>query len=634
MKIHVDFETFSSADLPAIGAYRYAADPSTGIWLMGYAIDNNEPQLWYPDDPVPTEFFDQQATFYAHNVMFERAIWTLIATYKYGFPKFDINRWHCTKSMAAYHALPTDGTSLEKVGKVLGCKHQKDQAGKKLMMRMSKSRIFIPMFPGEDDPEIKQLGEYCRDDVRAERDIEHALAPLPEIERQAWLLDQEINWRGIQVDVKLCREAIRIRDAELQRYEKEIRELTDNRVLSTTQIDRISEWAAYKGVVVESLDEQSVSAALADPDCPEDVRRVFEIRQITSLSSLAKYQKMESLADETGRMRDGIEYYGAFTGRWAGRGAQIQNFPRGEGEDTVGICDTILAGRDMVEIFYGPNVLSTLKGGLRGALTAKYEHTLAIWDYAQIEARVLAWLAGEQRLLKGFREKADIYKMFAAAIYSIAADSISKLQRNVGKQSVLGLGYGMGAPKFQATLAGSRIELPLTECERIREVYRSSFPRIPALWKEIDRLWRRAVTSREPSSFGGILEFGHIWKSWGDAVTIKLPSGRSLFYWHPEVDHTGGSYKSGNFRKRVYGGLLVENLCQAIARDIMVTGMLRLRQTVDLVATVHDEIIAEVPEDRAAELVHWGEQEMSIPPKWASSIPLGVEGFYSERYRK
>lgn len=633
MKIHVDFETNSLAELSEIGAYHYADHESTAIWLMSYAIDNGEPRLWFPGDPVPAEFFDPQATFYAHNVMFERSIWVRLAVPKYGFPKFDIRQWYCTKALAAYYALPTDGTSLEKVGKVLNCTHQKDQEGKALMKRMSKPRTSVSLFP-KDDPELQRLGEYCRDDVRAERDVEHTLGPLPEIERQVWLLDQEINWRGIQVDTKLCGAAVEIRDSELQVYEAEIQDLTDGQVLSATQVERISSWVATHGVVAESLNEQSVSTILEDPELPENIRRVLEIRQMTSLSSLAKYPKMRALAGDSGRMRDCIEYYGAFTGRWAGRGAQIHNFPRGEGEDTVGICDTILAGRDILEIFYGADVLSTLKGGLRGALTAKKYYTLAVWDYAQIEARVLAWLAGEQKLLKGFRDKADIYKMFASEIYRIGIDLVSKAQRSVGKQSVLGLGYGMGAPKFQGTLKGSGIDLSLEECKRIGQIYRSTFPKVINLWEEVEQLWRKAATTGKTTSLGGMLEFAYIKKAWADAVTVLLPSGRSMFYWNPKVESGESSYQSGSFRKKVYGGLLVENLCQAVARDIMASGMLRLRYEVDLVATVHDEIIAEVPEDRAAELLKWGEDQMSIAPAWAHDLPLSVEGFVSKRYRK
>lgn len=633
MKIHIDFETFSEADIKAIGSYRYADHESTGIWLMGYAIGHDAPKLWYPGDPVPPEFFDPRAEFYAHNVMFERAIWTRIAVRKYGFPKFNIQQWHCTKARAAYYALPIDGTSLDKVGRVLGCKHQKDQEGKELMKRMSKPRNTGSLF-ANDDPELHRLGEYCCDDVLAGRDIEHTLDPLPEIERQVWLLDQEINWRGIQVDKKLCKAAVAIRDTMLHAYEDEIQTLTGGQVLAATQVDRISNWAATQGVIIESLKEQSVSETLADPKCPPNVRRVLEIRQVTSLSSLAKYPRMQELACDLGRMRDCIEYYGAGTGRWAGRGAQIQNFPRGEGEDTVGICDAILAGLDMVELFYGSDVLSTLKGGLRGALTAKTDHLLAIWDYAQIEARDLAWLAGEQKLLKGFREKQDIYKMFAAEIYQTPIDRISKSQRSVGKESVLGLGYGMGVPKFQATLKSKRIELSLEECRRIHQIYRSTFPRVINLWEEVDRLWRKTAIAGSTSSFAGILEFSYVRKPWGDAVAIKLPSGRSLYYWGPKVVDGSGSYQGANFRKHVYGGLLVENLCQAIARDIMASGMLRLRHGVDLVATVHDELIAEVPEEQADRLLQWGEEQMTIAPVWAPDLPLGVEGFVSKRYRK
>jgi|JI8StandDraft_1071087.scaffolds.fasta_scaffold13360_2 DNA polymerase len=637
MIIHVDFETYSSADIKN-GAYRYAAHVSTGIWLMAWAVDNGEVKIWYPGDPVPKEFFTEGVMFSAHNVMFERCIWSRIAVSEYGFPPFDIRQWHCTKALAAYYQLPCKGTSLEKVAKALGCQHQKDKEGSKLMKRRAKPRTSRTLFGSEDDFEVQRLAVYCVQDVRAQREVSQRLGHyLPEVERQVWLLDQEINFRGIRVDKKLCESAIRIRDTEAKKFNLEIEKLTGGAVLAATQVKQIAKWIASKGVYLGALDEETIHNTLLSDSCPPDVRRLLEIRQLTSLISLAKYDKMLQLADDSGRMRDCIEYHGAGPGRWAGRGAQIQNFPRGEGEDSDGICDCILRGIELLELFYGDDLLSTLKGGLRGALMAKDEYTLAIWDYAQIEARVLAWLANEQLLLKGFRDKADVYKMFAAEIYRTPVSSVTKPQRFVGKTAVLGLGYSMGGEKFQASLDspnGGYTKLSLPECKRIVSVYRSTFPRIVALWDEIDRLWRKAVATGKTSSFGGVLEFGYVKAPWGNAVTIKLPSGRKLFYWGAEAKDGRGQYQKHGFAKHVYGGLLVENIVQGIARDIMAAGMIRLRSKCDLVATVHDEIISEVPEDRSGELLAYGYDQLSIAPEWAIGLPLAVEGFVSKRYRK
>lgn len=635
MKIHVDFETYSEADLQAIGAYRYACHPSTGIWMMGYAIDDGEVQIWYPGEPIPPEFASDQATFFAHNVMFERCIWCIIAVREFGFPPFDLRRWHCTKALAAYHALPAEGTSLERVAKALKLENQKDAAGAKLMKRMARPALHGTLFAA-DDLDMQRLAEYCAQDVRTERELAKSLGYfLPPIERQVWLLDQEINVRGIQVDADLCAAALRLRDVEIQRYEAEIEKLTGGKVLAATQVERIVDWVASQGIMLSGLDERTVANTLVDPDCPPEVRRVLQIRQSSSLSSLAKFGKMLELIDDSGRMRDCIEYYGAATGRWAGRGAQIQNFPRGEGEETDGICDCIKDAPDLLPLFYGEDILQTLKGALRGAIVAKDGYSLAVWDYAQIEARVLAWLAGEQRLLRGFRDpKADIYRQFACEIYRLPVDMITKAQRHVGKFAVLGLGYGMGAPKFQNTLAGTGVDLPLNECKRIVEIYRSTFPRVPALWSEIDRLWRKAGFAGTGTSFAGLIEFGYEKRPWGDCVWVEVPSGRRLRYWNPKIDNARGSYQSARGRKEVYGGLLVENLCQAIARDVMAAGMLRLRTEVDIVATVHDEIASEVPDDAAEEMLEIGNKILAQSPQWAEDLPLAVEGFVSKRYRK
>jgi DNA polymerase bacteriophage-type len=633
MKIHVDFETYSEADLNTVGAYRYACHQSTGIWCMGYAIDGGDVQIWYPGEPVPEEFFHDHATYFAHNVMFERCIWSVIAVREFGFPKFDLRHWHCTRALAAYYALPCQGTTLEKVAACLGQVNQKDKDGAKLMKRMARPSMQSTLF-ASDDTELQRLAEYCAQDVRTERELAENLGHyLPPFERAVWMLDQEINLRGVQVDTDLCAAAIRIRDAEIQRYDTEIEKLTGGSALSATQVERIVQWVASQGVPMYGLDERTVANTLADPDTPPNVRRVLEIRRSCSLSSLAKYSKMLELVDDSGRMRDCIEYFGAAPGRWAGRGAQIQNFPRGAGEETIGFCECIIESPEMIEILYG-DVLSVLKESLRGAIVARNDYTLAIWDYAQIEARVLAWLAGEQRLLRGFRESADIYKQFACEIYRLPVDMITKSQRFVGKTAVLGLGYSMGAVKFQASLANSGIDLPMNECKRIVEIYRGTFPRVVALWEEIDRLWRKAAYAGTGTSFAGLIEFGYRKETWGDCVWIELPTKRRIHYWRPEVKDKRGSYQSGGFRKEVYGGLLVENIVQAIARDVMANGMLRLREEVSITASVHDEILSEVPEDRADELLELGNNLLAAPPTWAADLPLAVEGFVSKRYRK
>ncbi len=632
MKIHVDFETYSEMDLPKVGAYRYAAHPSTGLWMMGYCIDDGDVQIWFPGEPVPECLSHDQATFFAHNVMFERCIWTLIAEPQFGFPRFDPRQWHCTQALAAYHSLPIQGRSLEKVAACLGGE-QKDKEGAKLMKRMAQPRLAGSLF-GADDLDVQRLALYCAQDVRAERSVAERLGHfLPEFERALWLLDQEINYRGIQVDTELCAAAVRVRDTELQQFEVEIERLTGGSVLAATQVQRVVEWVASRGIMLSGLDERTVANTLADPDCPLDVRRVLEIRQQTSLSSLAKFDKLLELTDSSGRMRDCLEYHGAGPGRWVGRGAQIQNFPRGGGEDSAGVCDCIMQSPEMLEVLYG-DPLQCLKSALRGAITAREGYSLAIWDYAQIEARVLAWLAGEQRLLRGFAHGSDVYRLFACEIYRLPVDAINKAQRFVGKTAVLGLGYSMGGPKFQLSLAGSGMEMPVNECKRIVELYRSTFPRVPALWQEIDRLWRKSAHTGMSTSFAGLLDFDYQKKPWGDCVRVKLPSGRRLHYWHPKAEGGRGSYQSGQFRKEVYGGLLVENICQAIARDVLATGMLRLREECNIVATVHDEILAEVPDDRAEELLELGNNLLSTPPAWASDLPLAVEGFVSKRYRK
>jgi DNA polymerase len=286
---------------------------------------------------------------------------------------------------------------------------------------------------------------------------------------------------------------------------------------------------------------------------------------------------------------------------------------------------------EMLEVLYG-DPLQCLKSALRGAITAREGYSLAIWDYAQIEARVLAWLAGEQRLLRGFAQRNDVYRLFACEIYRLPVDMINKAHRFVGKTAVLGLGYSMGGPKFQVSLAGSGIEMPVGECKRIVELYRSTFPRVPALWQEVDRLWRKSAHTGMSTSFAGLLEFDYKKKPWGDCVRVKLPSGRRLHYWNPKAEGGRGSYQSGQFRKEVYGGLLVENICQAIAADIMAFGSRMAEQKWMLpFALIHDQglalkLVGQTPDEFS--------QALATLPSWAKGLPLKVETKTAPYYSK
>ena len=635
MKIHVDFETYSAADLPKVGAYRYANDSSTGIWMLAWAIDEGDPQVWYPGEPVPEEFYSDQATFFAYNAMFERCIWSLIACPLFGFPEYDPRRWHCVMALAAYHNIPVKRMSLDSVAERLGCHHQKDKDGARLMKRMSRPRNQDSLFAGSDN-EVQRLAEYCAQDVRVEREVAGKLGYfLPKSERLVWLLDQSMNFRGLQVDTDLCVAASSVRALECGRHESEIESITGGAVSSPAQTTAIREWLSTEGLLLSSISAEEVDKALTDPTLTDAARRVLEIRRENSLSSVAKYSKMLELADDSGRMRDCVQYYGASTtGRWAGRGAQIQNFPRGSQSDMESLAETILTGdRDQIELLYGDPMIA-LKDCLRGAIVARPGYQLAVWDYAQIEARVLAWLANESMLLNGFAAGRDIYKLFACEIYQIPLDLVGKAHRTVAKAAVLGLGYGMGAERFKKTLALSGVDLPIGECRRIVELYRDMFVAIPALWAAIERCWKKAGNAGMATSFGGVLEFRCRQQSWGDAVEVALVSGRSLFYWNPSVGNGGGTYDAGPYRKSVYGGLLVENLCQAFARDILAGGMVRLSAECDIVGTVHDEILAEVPIDLAEEKLAIGTEILAKAPEWCPDLPLATEGFLCHRYRK
>ncbi len=624
--IHIDFETRSAADLKAVGTYEYAADPTTDVVCMAWAIGDGEVSVWTPGQPFPPQLntaIDEGVKVSGWNVAFERTIWNSVCIPKYGWPAVSFGQWECTMARAAACGLPQ---SLEVAAKALGLDHQKDVRGKRTMLKVARPRKVIEggdllgrsIIWWEDKAELETVYRYCAVDVMVERDACKQLPQLAGREHRVWTLDQQINDRGLLIDRQLCQSAIRIVESVQSELTQELKEITGCQVTAPTEVESIKTWLANNGLEVTTLGAKDVEDLLRT-ELPSHVRRVLEIRQQAGKSSTAKFAAMLARS-ERGRMRGNLRYYGAATGRWSGSGAQIQNFPRGSVSDSGTLAEILRDGnRDEVELWYGDSI-EAAKSALRGAIIAEPGKQLLVWDFAQIEARVLAWLAGEKTLVQQFADGVDVYRAFATKLYRKPESEITKSERNIAKCCVIALGYGMGAAKFQATLAGYGVVVDEEFAQNAVKVYRSSFRNIVSLWYETER---EAVAGRGR------------WRSEGNYLKCKLRSGRDLMYHQPKV--VGGqltyqtSLGAATVTEKTYGGKLVENIVQGLARDVLVDGMFALEDAgIPIVATVHDEIIAESESDRLEEGIELLTKEQS----WRKGLPLAVEGFVCKRYRK
>jgi DNA polymerase len=633
--VFCDFETRSAVDLRKTGAYVYADDPSTDVWCLAYSFGGNEPQLWVPGNPIDARLRDwvmAGQALSAFNSSFERVIWNKILAERYGWPRTKTSQWHCTMAQASTRGLPR---ALGQVAAVLGLDEQKDKAGQALMLRMAR-----PRKTNEDGThtwwntpdKLQALYQYCLQDVRTEVAVAEALLPMDKNERQIFLLDQRINDRGVMLDRDLMDRVRALADTSQDEIDGEIRRLTNGEVQAATQGASLVAWLRKYGVNTKSVDKQSVAKMLT-LDIHPVMKRVLSLRQDGAKSSTAKLDAMAYAAGADDRMRGLLVYHGAATGRWSGKLVQPQNFPRPTKKqaELYEIIDKLKADEDVSSHGPGTLIASDL---LRSMIIAKPGHRLLFADYSAIEARVLAWMAGQSQLVTTFAEGGDVYKEMAKDIYGTPVDKITGDQRQVGKMAILGCGYGMGGKRFADQCAVMGIGVDPDEAGRIVKVYRESNDKISGYWSKVEReflvLCRSAIKADQ------------------NVVRAGLPSGRALTYHNPriieretpwgemrdtaEVDTLNSMTRQWTSQV-IWGGLLTENYVQATARDLMAGAMMRLElQGYPVIMSVHDEIICEVPDGHGsiAEMI----EIMTEVPDWAEGCPIAAEGKESIRYEK
>ena len=654
--LSVDIETYSSTDLAEAGVHRYVEDPSFDILLVAYAFGDCDVHVidlavdGYPGkDDCDRAFWralkDPRVEKHAFNAPFERAC---LAKYTgYDMPP---EEWVCTRVKALTLGLPG---SLEAVGEAMGLEKDelKDKQGKALIQYFCKpckptrtNGQRTRNLPQHDPEKWELFKEYNRQDVVAERAIAKKLdstEKTTEKEQRLWELDQHMNDNGVRVDVDMVEKIVDYDNHRGEELMEEAKELTG--LENPNSISQLKDWLNDQGVPFTQVTKETIGAALKLKYLPDNVRRVLEIRQALGKASVKKYQAMLNAVCEDGRLRGILQFYGANrSGRWAGRLVQTHNLAKNSLPD-LELARSLAADGDFetMQTLFGETafVFSEL---VRTAFIASEGCRFVVSDFSAIEARVLAWLADEQWVLDAFRDGKDIYCETASMMYKVPVVKHGENGhlRGKGKVAVLACGYQGGIGAMRAMDRGGSI--PDEELQAVVDAWRSANPRIVKLWYDYERAAKIAIQERRTVKRTHGVEF-----SFHDGnLFIKLPGGRKLCYWNarvkmnPENGRESIVYMGVNQETKrwgeaeTYGGKLVENVTQAVARDCLAEAMMRVAaEGYEIVMHVHDEMIVDVPNERkdAAEEIT---RLMSIAPDWAPGLPLKGETYETEFYKK
>ena len=642
--LSIDLETYSDQPLAKTGVYRYVESPDFEILLFAYSVDSGPVQQidLACGEKIPpailTALEDDKVTKWAFNANFERICLSRFLGYPTG-DYLEPDSWKCSMVWAAYMGLPL---SLEGVGAVLGLEKQKLTEGKDLIKYFCQ-----PCAPTKSNGQrTRNLPEHAADkwlafkrynirDVETEMSIQARLSkyPVPDSVWKEYHLDQEINDRGVGLDMELVRQAIQMDGRSRSELTQAMKELTS--LDNPNSVQQMKQWLADNGVETDTLGKKAVTELLKT--APPELQKVLTLRQQLAKSSVKKYQAMETAVCADGRARGMFQFYGANrTGRWAGRIIQMQNLPQNHLDDLSEARGLVRAGDfDALEMLY-EDVPDTLSQLIRTAFVPQENRKFIVADFSAIEARVIAWLAGEKWRQDVFAEGKDIYCASASQMFGVPVEKhgINGHLRQKGKIAELALGYGgsVGALKAMGAL-----EMGLSEDElpALVSAWRQSNPKIVQFWWAVDRAVMDAVKNKATTKTHGI-----IFSARNGMLFITLPSGRNLAYVKPKIgtNKFGGdciTYEGISGTKKweridSYGPKFVENIVQATSRDLLCYAMQTLR-CCSIVMHIHDEVVIEA--DRRMSLQAVCEQMGRTPP-WAKGLQLRADGYETDFYKK
>lgn len=641
-RLLIDLETYSSSDITKTGAFKYAEAPDFEILLLAYAWGDDPVQVIDLAQGEVMEYMrirdailDPNVVKVAHNSAFERACLSRVTG-----RDLPPEEWEDTMVLAAMNGLPM---SLDAAGAALELKDQKIKEGTSLISYFCKP--CKPTIanggrtrnrPEHAPDKWERFLEYCRRDVEVEQAIYYRLRnyPVTPFERRVWALDARINERGVLVDTGLAEAAVAVDEAFTATHAAEMQQLTG--LENPNSVAQLKEWLETVGVSCESLNKATV-AELKSKATDPTTRRVLELRQLLGKTSTTKYTAMLNAACKDDRVRGLLQYYGAGrTGRWAGRLVQVQNLPQNHLEQIDKVRE-LVRQRDLetLELAFDsvPDVLSQL---IRTAFVAKPGHTFLVADYSAIEARVIAYLAGEKWRMDVFAGDGKIYEASYSKAFHVPVESVKKgsPERQKGKIMELALGYG-GGPNALIAFGADKLGLSPDELQELVNAWRRASPTIPRFWRDVENAAKRAL---ECPGRTCTVPCGVKYRRDKDALRCQLPSGRVLSYWDARVEDGGIVFMGQNQTTRkwektqTWGGRLVENIVQAYARDCLAVAMTRLADAgYNICFHVHDELIAEAPEGS-----RWEDMAeiMGQPIDWAPGLLLRADGYSTKFYMK
>ena len=649
----LDFETYSEVNIKKAGGYRYAQHPSTIVLICSYAEDDGPVRRWFPGDPFPF----RRGKFVAHNSEFEYLIWKYVCSRLYGWrtvPKR--SNWIDTASVARYYGLPG---SLDGSSKALHLKYKKDDVGHRIMMKLSRPRKPSAANPDarwtpETKPDdFEKLYNYCDQDVVVERAIYHKLGELPKIERRIWEHNCIVNDRGVPCDAELATKVLEIREIFVVEANARVAELTDGEVTAATQVQRLTAFLGVDTLAKDTLETRDRSA------CTDVQNELMDIRLSVGQSSISKFIALLEAVCDDGRLHGMFMYHAANqTARFGGMLIQPHNLPRPTiSQDEIDFAVWLIhSGKSNKKILkelkhHFDDVMGVFKSLVRAALCAENGKRFVVSDFSSVEARKLAWVSGCHKLIDIFATGGSPYLDMADSLFNKKVDKEEDFfEYFIGKQTILGAGYGMSGTRFAAECESRGVQIDDGFADEAIKTYRTRYPEIPSLWWAVNRAAITAVKDKTATSVGRCT---FIFKRVPfERLVCILPSGREMSYPYPSIRWIYPPWESEDKIEQLhywtvaqktykwsvtntYGGSMVENICQGSCRDVLCSKMLVAeKHGLDIIMHVHDEMMTEEDYDKADRKSEVLDNIMSVPPPWALGLPLSGEGYVAKRFKK
>jgi DNA polymerase len=651
--LYRDYETRSTLDPEDVGAWRYSTHASTDVWCCAYAVDDAEVKLWVPGDPVPAEFTEAASNpewlAAAFNDSFERLVEAHIMAPRYGWHTVPIERHRCLQAATLARALPG---SLKGAAAALKLPQQKDDAGRRVMLQMSRPRKPRKdedpkgVYWFDDEERRQQLYAYCKQDVITERELHKRIPFLEGGEQILWILDQAINDRGVHIDRQLLEAALKIAEQAQAEINVELEQITAGEIDSIHQVARLLDWLNAHGAELKSIRKGTLEKAL-EGQLPDTARRVIELRLDGAHAAAKKLDTMRSWLNRDNRARGTLKFHGASTGRWSSHGIQLQNMKRPTVED-IDVAMAAVASGSLEHLRkYYLRPMSVVGDVTRGMICAAPGCRLIAADLSGIESRVTAWVSGQESKLAMWRRFDETHDPKDEPYYLIGKTLgvPEDKARSIGKTADLAFGYMGGVGAWQKLAPDDASSEDVIKKRQYR--WRDAHPQTREFWTALNAKAVKAVKNpHQRVKFQNPI-WRHIsFESNGVFLFMQLPSGRRIAYPHPTLRTTyrGNAavvfmdwgvrgWGECRFGQGAYGGTWIENAVQAIARDIIAEAMPRLEAAgYRIVLHVHDEVVAEVPDGfgSAEEFL----QIFATPPEWAADLPLAAKVRIGPRFCK